>query len=64
MSYNDIIWTFLCVYWIIDSSNIHAISGVFQQRVNEAFSMYCDDEDTGKKVVFTKEHMEGTKWHI
>ncbi|XP_078373520.1 uncharacterized protein LOC144657100 isoform X1 [Oculina patagonica] len=29
-----------------------------EQRVNEAFSMYCDDEDTGKKVVFTKEHME------
>lgn len=21
--------------------------------------MYCDDEETGKKVVFNKEHMEG-----
>jgi len=29
-----------------------------EQRVNEAFSMYCDDEDTGKKVAFNKDHME------
>lgn len=29
-----------------------------EQRVNEAFSMYCDDEDTGKKVLFNKDHME------
>ena len=34
----------------------------FQQRVNEAFSMYCDDEDTGKKVVFDKEHVEGMNY--
>lgn len=31
-----------------------------QQRVNEAFSLYCDDEETGRsQVVFSKEHMEG-----
>ncbi|XP_068757227.1 uncharacterized protein [Montipora capricornis] len=30
-----------------------------EQRVNEAFSLYCDDEETGKRqVVFSKEHME------
>lgn len=30
-----------------------------EQRVNRAFSLYCDDVDTGKKeVVFSKEHME------
>ncbi|XP_067050265.1 uncharacterized protein [Acropora muricata] len=30
-----------------------------EQRVNEAFSLYCDDEETGRShVVFSKEHME------
>ena len=48
----------------VANSNIHrtdmlTTSDIFQQRVNEAFSMYCDDEDTGKKVAFNKDHMEG-----
>ena len=42
---------------------MHTTCDFFQQRVNEAFSMYCDDEDTGKKVVFNKDHMEGMIWH-
>ena len=42
---------------------MHTTCDIFQQRVNEAFSMYCDDEDTGKKVVFNKDHMEGMIWH-
>lgn len=41
---------------------MHKTCDIFQQRVNEAFSMYCDDEDTGKKVVFNKDHMEGMIW--
>ena len=41
---------------------MHTTCDIFQQRVNEAFSMYCDDEDTGKKVVFNKGHIEGMIW--
>jgi len=40
-------------------TDVFTSSSFFQQRVNEAFSMYCDDEETGKKVVFNKDHMEG-----
>lgn len=54
---------FVCLFHFDLCSNVHRTdmytSGIFQQRVNEAFSMYCDDEDTGKKVVFNKDHMEG-----
>ena len=47
------------LYSNIPQIHVLTTSRIFQQRVNEAFSMYCDDEDTGKKVVFNKDHMEG-----
>ena len=41
---------------------IQTTCNVFQQRVNEAFSMYCDDEDREKPFVFNKEQVEGRRF--
>ena len=41
---------------------IQTICNIFQQRVNEAFSMYCDDEDREKPFVFNKEQVEGRRF--
>ena len=41
---------------------IQMTCNIFQQRVNEAFSMYCDDEDREKPFVFNKEQVEGRRF--